>query len=39
MTLSRTRAEQLGELIDQLGNVPDIAVLMTWMNGDELMID
>ena len=39
MTLSRTRAEQLGQLIDQLENVPDIAVLMTCMNGDELTID
>jgi hypothetical protein len=39
MTLSPTRAEQLGELIDQLGNVPDIAVLMICMNGDELTID
>ena len=39
VALSRTRAEQLGELIDQLENVPDIARLMTCMNGDELTID
>jgi len=39
MTLSGTRAEQLGELIDQLENMPDIAVLMTCMNGDELTVD
>ncbi len=29
----------LSELIDQLENMPDIAVLMTCMNGDELTVD
>jgi len=36
MTLSRSRAEQLGELIDGLESVPDITALMRSMNGFSL---
>jgi len=36
LALSRTRAEQLGELIDRLDNVEDVGALMRCMNGNDL---
>ena len=36
MTLSQSRAEQLGGLVDRLENTPQVAALMQCMNGDNL---
>ena len=36
MTLSQSRAEQLGGLVDRLENTPHLAALMQCMNGDNL---